>query len=68
MPHSWFDLSAPHTNQPCPPSSQDNAAVFPIIESYLLLGAAAALTPLSAAIQVWGSIPGGDYKGGQYTI
>ena len=31
---------------------QDNAAVFPIIESYLLLGAAQALNPLSAAIQV----------------
>ena len=41
------------TLQTTPPSSQDNAAVFPIIESYLLLGAAAALTPLSAAIQVW---------------
>lgn len=30
---------------------KDNAAVFPIIESYLLLGAATALTPLSQAIQ-----------------
>ncbi|GAX82609.1 hypothetical protein CEUSTIGMA_g10035.t1 [Chlamydomonas eustigma] len=30
---------------------KDNAAVFPIIESYLLLGAAAALHPLSNAIQ-----------------
>jgi len=30
---------------------KDNAAVFPILESYLLLGAAAALTPLSAMIQ-----------------
>eukprot|EP00798_Chlamydomonas_sp_ICE-L_P013523 gene13523-19388_t len=30
---------------------KDNAAAFPILESYLLLGAAAALTPLSATIQ-----------------
>ena len=38
---------------------QDNAAVFPIIESYLLLGAATALTPLSSAIQVgWSKISG----------
>lgn len=40
---------SPSTPAPLP---QDNAAVFPIIESYLLLGAAAALTPLSQAIQV----------------
>lgn len=30
---------------------KDNAAVFPIIESYLLLGAAAALNPLSNSLQ-----------------
>ncbi|KAG1678184.1 hypothetical protein FOA52_016121 [Chlamydomonas sp. UWO 241] len=30
---------------------KDNASVFPIIESYLLLGAAQALNPLSSAIQ-----------------
>ena len=46
-------LPPPYPPLPTPCPSKDNAAVFPIIESYLLLGAAAALTPLSSAIQVW---------------